>query len=77
MNRKRPNTKDRFRAGRRAAEREARMAATGQLVFPWFEKAGGVGFDRPTPARIAPDRHAPAFDSQPPEAVKKGGRHVR
>jgi hypothetical protein len=77
MKRKRPNTKDRFRAGRRAAEREARMAATGQLVFPWFEKAGGVGFDRPTPERIASDLYVPAFDGQPPEVVKKGGRHAR
>jgi hypothetical protein len=77
MTRKRPNTKDRFRAGRLAAEREARMAATGQLVFPWFEKAGGVGFDQPTPERIASDLYVPAFDAYPPKAVKKGGRHVR
>lgn len=36
MNRKRNPSKDRFRAGRRIAERVARKARGGQTLFPWY-----------------------------------------
>jgi hypothetical protein len=37
MNRKRNPSKDRFRIGRRIAEKLARKVRSLQLVFPWFE----------------------------------------
>ena len=37
MNRKRNPSKDRFRAGRRIAEKANRKAHSPQLVFAWFE----------------------------------------
>jgi hypothetical protein len=36
MSRKRSPSKDRFRAGRRIAERAAQRARSLQLVFAWF-----------------------------------------
>jgi hypothetical protein len=36
MNRKRNPSKDRFRAGRRIAEKAAQKARSPQLVFTWF-----------------------------------------
>ena len=42
MNRKRPTSKDRFRAGRRIAEKVARKFLRGQLVFPWFDHPKAV-----------------------------------
>ncbi len=46
MNRKRNPSKDRFRAGRRIAEKVARKARSLQLVFAWFEDhAAPVGKD--------------------------------
>lgn len=76
MKRKRPNTKDRFRAGRRVAEREAERRRTGQQLLPGFDNSG-FGFDRPTPERTAWERYVPAFNTGPRESVRKGGRHVR
>ena len=40
MNRKRPASKDRFRAGRRAAARAVRKFHPDQLVFPWMGDPG-------------------------------------
>lgn len=40
MNRKRPASKDRFRAGRRAAARAVRKFHPDQLVFPWMSDPG-------------------------------------
>ena len=46
MNRKRNPSKDRFRIGRRIAEKLARKVRSLQLVFPWFEAhAAPVGKD--------------------------------
>jgi hypothetical protein len=46
MNRKRNPSKDRFRAGRRIAEKAAQKARSPQLVFAWFEDhAAPVGKD--------------------------------
>jgi hypothetical protein len=53
MIRKRNPSKDRFRAGRRIAEKAAREARGGQLLFPWYadyaatiEKAPAPGSSR-------------------------------
>lgn len=40
MNRKRPPSKDRFRAGRRAAARAVRKFHPNQMVFPWMSDLG-------------------------------------
>jgi hypothetical protein len=46
MVRKRNPSKDRFRAGRRIAEKAAQNARSPQLVFAWFEDhAAPVGKD--------------------------------
>lgn len=46
MIRKRNPSKDRFRAGRRIAEKAAQKARSPQLVFAWFEDhAAPVGKD--------------------------------
>jgi hypothetical protein len=37
VTRKRPTSKDRFRAARRAAAKEAKKWLGGQMVFPWFD----------------------------------------
>lgn len=42
MNRKRPPSKDRFRAGRRAAARAVRKFHPNQMVFPWMSDPGLV-----------------------------------
>jgi hypothetical protein len=49
MIRKRNPSKDRFRAGRRIAEKVARKARGGQLLFPWFADHGP-----PTAKDLAP-----------------------
>jgi hypothetical protein len=49
MIRKRNPSKDRFRAGRRIAEKVARKARGGQLLFPWF-----VDHGPPTAKDLAP-----------------------
>lgn len=54
MNRKRPTSKDRFRAGRRAAEKEARKFLHGQMVFPWFDNPRAVSSaNDPAPGQLA------------------------
>ncbi len=51
MNNKHNPSKDRFRVGRRIAERAARKVRSPQLVFAWFEgHAAPVGKD-PAPGR--------------------------
>ncbi len=51
MNRKRNPSKDRFRAGRRAAEKAARKARSPQLVFPWFEDHAASSDQESAPSR--------------------------
>jgi len=54
MNRKRPTSKDRFRAGRRIAEKVARKFLRGQLVFPWFDHPKAVSSaNDPAPGQTA------------------------
>lgn len=54
MNRKRPTSKDRFRAGRRAAEKSARKFLQGQMVFPWFDNPRAVSSaNDPAPGQLA------------------------
>jgi hypothetical protein len=51
VNNKHNPSKDRFRVGRRIAERAARKVRSPQLVFAWFEgHAAPVGKD-PAPGR--------------------------
>jgi hypothetical protein len=53
MNRKRPTSKDRFRAGRRIAEKVARKFLRGQLVFPWFDHPKAVSSPKdPAPGQL-------------------------
>jgi hypothetical protein len=54
MNRKRPTSKDRFRAGRRLAEKAAQKFLHGQLVFPWYEAPRAVSSAKdPAPGQLA------------------------
>lgn len=54
MERKRPTSKDRFRAGRRAAEKLARKFLHGQLVFPWYHHPKAVSSAKdPAPGQLA------------------------
>ena len=56
MNRKRNPSKDRFRIGRRIAEKLVRKVRSLQLVFPWFEDhAAPAGKD------LAPGRNGRAI----------------
>jgi len=48
---KRNPSKDRFRAGRRAAEKAARKVRSPQLVFPWFEDHAASSTQEPAPSR--------------------------
>lgn len=55
---KRDNSKDRFRAGRRIAEKLAKKFLSGQLAFPWFDRHE----DEPThqdPAAAGDETDAP------------------
>lgn len=62
MNRKRPPSKDRFRAGRRAAARAVRKFHPDQLVFPWMSDLGlatsadDAAWPKPAAAAIAQSR---------------------
>jgi hypothetical protein len=49
MSRKRTPTKDRFRAGRRLAEKAARKARSLQLVFAWFADRAPPAAKDPAP----------------------------
>jgi hypothetical protein len=52
MIRKRNPSKDRFRAGRRIAEKAARKARNRQLVFAWFEDPAAAPVKDPAINRI-------------------------
>ncbi len=49
MNRKRNPSKDRFRAGRRIAEKAAQKARSLQLVFAWFADSAPPAAKDPAP----------------------------
>jgi len=51
MIRKRNPSKDRFRAGRRIAEKAARKTRGGQLVFPWYADYAPPAAKDPAPGR--------------------------
>lgn len=51
MDRKRNPSKDRFRTGRRIAEKVARKARSLQLVFAWFEDHAAPADKDLTPGR--------------------------
>lgn len=51
MKPKRNPSKNRFRAGRRLAEKAARKARNPQLVFPWFEDHAASNPQEPAPSR--------------------------
>ena len=54
MIRKRSPSKDRFRAGRRIAEKMARKFLHGQMVFPWFDHPRAVSSAKdPAPGQTA------------------------
>jgi hypothetical protein len=54
MNRKRNPSKDRFRAGRRLAQKAAQKFLRGQMVFPWFDKPRAVSSAKdPAPGQLA------------------------
>lgn len=54
MNRKRNPSKDRFRAGRRIAEKLAKKYLRGQMVFPWFDHPKAASSPRdPAPGQLA------------------------
>ena len=51
MNRKRNPSKDRFRAGRRIAEKAAQKARSPQLVFKWLADHAAPDAKEPAPGR--------------------------
>jgi hypothetical protein len=51
MSRKRNPSKDRFRAGRRIAEKSAQKARSLQLVFAWFADSAPPTTKDPAPGR--------------------------
>lgn len=51
MNRKRNPSKDRFRVGRRIAEKAAQKARSLQLVFAWFEDHAAPAMKDSAPGR--------------------------
>lgn len=54
MIRKRNPSRDRFRAGRRIAEKLARKFLRGQLVFPWYHHPKAVSSAKaPAPGQLA------------------------
>ena len=54
MNRKRNPSKDRFRAGRRIAEKVAKKFLHNQMVFPWFNHPKAVSSPKdPAPGQLA------------------------
>jgi len=62
MIRKRNPSKDRFRAGRRIAEKVARKFLRGQLVFPWFDHPRAVSSAKePAPGQTAFEWFLPQF----------------